>query len=105
MTFTATRACATIWIFHNGSRASRVAMLPTAPLFLVRQFHKTRPTTEEQKRPSSDPRINDIGRAIEDDFATIRDNYGPLSPLKFPPLAHIDIVQPHPNILLSLRMA
>jgi len=30
---------------------------------------------EHQKKTDSDPRINDLGRAIEDDFATIRQNY------------------------------
>ncbi|CZS88142.1 hypothetical protein WAI453_000556 [Rhynchosporium graminicola] len=30
---------------------------------------------EEQKDTESDPRINDLGRAIEDDFATIRETY------------------------------
>ncbi|KAL2071248.1 hypothetical protein VTL71DRAFT_12483 [Oculimacula yallundae] len=31
--------------------------------------------TEEDKETDSDPRINDLGRAIEDDFATIRETY------------------------------
>ncbi|PBP25470.1 triacylglycerol lipase [Diplocarpon rosae] len=30
---------------------------------------------EKQKKTDGDPRINDLGRAIEDDFATIRANY------------------------------
>ncbi|KAH6683339.1 Alpha/Beta hydrolase protein [Halenospora varia] len=30
---------------------------------------------ENEKKPNCDPRINDLGRAIEDDFATIRENY------------------------------
>jgi len=35
--------------------------------------------TGEQKKTDSDPRINDLGRAIEDDYATIRETYGRLS--------------------------
>ena len=31
---------------------------------------------EKEKKVRSDPRINVLGRAIEDDFATIRENYG-----------------------------
>jgi len=31
---------------------------------------------EKEKKTDGDPRINILGRAIEDDFATIRENYG-----------------------------
>jgi hypothetical protein len=31
---------------------------------------------EKPKKKDSDPRISDLGRAIEDDYANIRDNYG-----------------------------
>jgi hypothetical protein len=31
---------------------------------------------EKEKKTDGDPRINVLGRAIEDDFATIRENYG-----------------------------
>lgn len=31
---------------------------------------------EKKKVDSGDPRIDDLGRAIEDDYATIRENYG-----------------------------
>ena len=30
----------------------------------------------EEKPKKKDPRISDLGRAIEDDYANIRDNYG-----------------------------
>jgi triacylglycerol lipase len=30
----------------------------------------------KEKKTDDDPRINILGRAIEDDFATIRENYG-----------------------------
>ncbi|KAH8808061.1 triacylglycerol lipase [Xylogone sp. PMI_703] len=39
--------------------------------YLSAQTHRK----EKQKRPDSDSRINDLGRAIEDDFATIREKY------------------------------
>jgi hypothetical protein len=66
----------TRWIFHNVSPASRVAMYPILPQFLNRHIHETRCWRDKQKKPGADPRINDLGRAIQDDFATIRDNYG-----------------------------
>lgn len=50
--------------------------------------HDTHASGEEQvpegekKKPSKDPRINDLGRAIEDDFAMIRDNYGKMMLLR-----------------------
>jgi hypothetical protein len=67
----------TIWLLRNGLLASRIAMPPPLPPYILsRAFSSTQSTTEEQKRPSDDPRINDIGRAIRDDFATIRENYG-----------------------------
>jgi hypothetical protein len=31
---------------------------------------------EKEKKTDGDPRINILERAIEDDFATIRENYG-----------------------------
>ncbi|EKD17107.1 triacylglycerol lipase [Drepanopeziza brunnea f. sp. 'multigermtubi' MB_m1] len=40
-----------------------------------RQISETAQDPEPQKKTDSDPRINDLGRAIEDDFATIRANY------------------------------
>lgn len=35
--------------------------------------------TPKPQRPTQDPRVTDLGRAIEDDFATIREHYGVLS--------------------------
>jgi hypothetical protein len=40
-----------------------------------------RATHSEEKSINPDPKINDLGRAIEDDFATIRENYGMPIPL------------------------
>lgn len=75
----------TALILRDVSRSRTSAMYASVPRWL-RRLHEERkdlryqalPDTEpeKQKNPTSDPRINDIGRAIEDDFATIRDNYG-----------------------------
>lgn len=50
---------------------------------LCKQFSESRTARAAKlKRTSSDPRINDLGRAIEDDYATIRDNYAtPSNPI------------------------
>jgi triacylglycerol lipase len=40
------------------------------------------PKIEKEKTIRSDPRINILGRAIEDDFATIRESYGQLVPAR-----------------------
>lgn len=42
--------------------------------------HVSTPKIEKEKKIRSDPRINILGRAIEDDFATIRESYGQLEP-------------------------
>jgi triacylglycerol lipase len=75
MTFTAARL-RTRWILHYVSPASKVAMYPSLPHFLRRHINETQHWRVKEKKPSRDPRINDLGRAIQDDFATIRDNYG-----------------------------
>ena len=51
-------------------------MYPSLPHFLRRHINETQHWRVKEKKPSCDPRINDLGRAIQDDFATIRDNYG-----------------------------
>jgi hypothetical protein len=51
-------------------------MYPSLPHFLRRHIDETRHWRDKEKKPRGDPRINDLGRAIQDDFATIRDNYG-----------------------------
>jgi hypothetical protein len=55
-------------------------MYPSLPFFLRRHINEARHWQEKEKKPSSDPRINDIGRAIQDEFATIRDNYSNSKP-------------------------
>jgi hypothetical protein len=37
---------------------------------------KDAPKDTEKSNKSEDPRIDDLGRAIEDDYAAIRENYG-----------------------------
>ncbi len=66
----------TRWILHNASPWRRAAMYPTIPPSMMQRIHNTSQHCEEEKKLSGDPRINDLGRAIEDDFATIRDTYG-----------------------------
>ncbi|RDW81951.1 triacylglycerol lipase [Coleophoma cylindrospora] len=45
------------------------------PAVAMRCFSCCVPRKDQQKKKDGDPRINDLGRAIEDDFATIRQNY------------------------------
>jgi hypothetical protein len=69
----------TRYVSHN-IYLGRSAILPIPR----RHFHNAPPVNAvnhneahgEEKRPNSDPKINDLGKAIEDDFATIRDRYG-----------------------------
>ena len=75
MKFSGTRL-RTRWVLHNPTPASTVAIKRTVRLILHRQTHNDRRRLESQKKPSDDLRINDVGRAIEDDFATIRETYG-----------------------------
>jgi len=63
----------TRWLLQFAQRPSSVVMYASLP---ARQLSDARPSDpEKQKKPNSDPRINDLGRAIEDDFATIRETY------------------------------
>lgn len=48
----------------------------------LREFHQSfAHWEEEEKHPSGDSRINSLERAIQDDFAMIRETYGKLRPL------------------------
>jgi hypothetical protein len=51
---------------------------------------------EKEKKLRSDPRINLLGRAIEDDFATIRENYG-IEPSC--PFSHSYAWNDHPELI------
>ncbi|OBT47207.1 hypothetical protein VE00_03402 [Pseudogymnoascus sp. WSF 3629] len=51
---------------------------PSLHYYLRRElhgFHRTPQLREKAEKPSSDPKINDLERAFEDDFATIREKY------------------------------
>jgi hypothetical protein len=63
---------------YNVSIQGRIAMSGgSARKWLQRQINDVRPwNPESNKKPSDDPRIRDLGRAIENDFATLRDSYG-----------------------------
>lgn len=94
MTILLARVARTRWIRNNGHFLSRMVAAnpvptPTSPpghynpLELFRAVFSTTcycfQKAEKEKTPDDDPRINLLGRAIEDDFATIRAKYG-LSP-------------------------
>lgn len=74
MTITVARL-RTRFVLYNASPATIATVCLRMTVFLRRQFHSDRRWLENDKRLSDDPRINDLGRAIEDDFATIRQNY------------------------------
>ncbi len=86
MTLLAARVAYTRWLPQYAPR-SRVSVLRMhhSPKSYHTSLSLSQPqnnTKNEQKHgeknhnPDSDPRINNLGRAIEDDFATIRENYG-----------------------------
>lgn len=63
---------------------------------------------KEKKTNDDDPRINDLGRAIEDDFATIRETYGTSCHAVKQGVEQgreLILEQIHPNILLYSHMA
>lgn len=76
-------------------------MYPSLPHFLRRHIHETRHWKDKEKNGGGDPRINDLGRTIQNDFATIRDNYGTMLLIIVPVLANI--FQPRRRIQLSLH--
>lgn len=91
MTILLSRVARTRWVPQYAPQLRRI-LLPMPSVYLSQPFScscvtreapkqiKTESPTknepEQQKETDSDPRINDLGRAIEDDFATIRQNYG-----------------------------
>src|SRR5664279_1056833 len=56
--------------------AMRSASFPSSRRQLSSSTPRRRSNSEQKPNNSNDPRINDLGRAISDDFATIRENYG-----------------------------
>ncbi|KAJ5054084.1 uncharacterized protein L3040_000368 [Drepanopeziza brunnea f. sp. 'multigermtubi'] len=81
MTMLVTRVAHTRWLQNvKPQRILTTAFLCKPMSFsttcrIRRQISETAQDPEPQKKTDSDPRINDLGRAIEDDFATIRANY------------------------------
>lgn len=61
----------------------------------IRGFHVEFRLRDKAEKPSSDPKINDLGRAIEDDFGTIRANYG-MRPVHSPLGARRTFLIKHP---------
>ncbi len=81
MTYLVARVAGTKWLLQNVTRAK--VGIPYPYLYIPMSFstcccrlHQA----EKEKKIDSDPRINDLGRAIEDDYATIRQNYGSFMP-------------------------
>jgi triacylglycerol lipase len=84
MTILLSRVARTRWVPHYAPQLRRI-LLPM-PSELSQSFScscvnrevpkQIKIEPEQEKKTDSDPRINDLGRAIEDDFATIRQNYG-----------------------------
>jgi len=65
-------------LVYNAPRTRRMVMVSTG-LTSRNRFSTCRylsQRAEREKHTDGDPRINVLGRAIEDDFATIRENYG-----------------------------
>jgi hypothetical protein len=59
--------------------AQRILIAQNKQANFSRSSRVSTPKVEKEKKVRSDPRINILGRAIEDDFATIRENYGLLA--------------------------
>ena len=74
MTYLIARVARMRWILQDVRRTSSVMRRRAMSYTAARQ------RAAEEKKPDSDPRINDLGRAIEDDFATIRETYGDYPP-------------------------
>ena len=77
MTILLARVARTRWLLQDVPRA-RSLRQPPSYLRKSMTFSTCCPLrqAEKEKKTDGDPRINDLGRAIEDDFATIRENYG-----------------------------
>jgi triacylglycerol lipase len=73
------RVARTRWLPQNVPRRSLMASQLSAAFCSCCTLR----IEEKPKKKDSDPRISDLGRAIEDDYANIRDNYG--IPTQLPP--------------------
>jgi len=82
MTVIFPRVARTRWIPQHVLRPPRSA-LPRSHRTQMNAFsccccRRNEAHGNDSKNTNSDPRVNDLGRAIEDDFATIRETYGTL---------------------------
>jgi len=59
-------------LYHARTRPAMMAKCFSTCFPCLQQAEKA----EKPKETDGDPRINVLGRAIEDDYATIRENYG-----------------------------
>jgi hypothetical protein len=74
MTILVARVARTRWRLQDVCFCARsIVMSSTSRTFSCGRCMRM---AEKEKKPDGDPRINILGRAIEDDFATIRENYG-----------------------------
>ncbi|KAH8687887.1 Alpha/Beta hydrolase protein, partial [Tricladium varicosporioides] len=76
MTILVARVAHTRWpslLPQYGPCAYRAAAMRAEHRHISSTFPRSH--AENERKPNSDPRINDLGRAIKDDFATIRENY------------------------------
>ncbi|KAF8854173.1 alpha/beta-hydrolase [Acephala macrosclerotiorum] len=99
MTYLVARVIRTKWLLHNGPQATRGIPRPflCIPMYFStcgccgqRVVKENRISDRGEngrghidgRKIDEDPRINDLGRAIEDDYATIRQNYAtPKNPI------------------------
>jgi hypothetical protein len=81
MTIILPRVARTRWIPQYVLRPPRSAIPRSKSQmspFSCYYYRRKEAHSNDNKNTNSDPRINDLGRAIEDDFATIRETYGTL---------------------------
>jgi hypothetical protein len=84
MTLLLSRVARTTWILRHAQPArARVIVTANKHESFSTTRNLSRAKAENEKKLRDDPRIKILGRAIEDDFATIRENYGTV-PFPFP---------------------
>jgi len=86
MTFMIARVARTSWAFRNVSQQIVMRGLAKGSFSTFCPYYQAvenENKAENPRNPTNDPRVNDLGRAIEDDYATIRTKY---SVSKFRPI-------------------
>jgi len=79
MTFMIARVARTSWAFRNVPQRNAMSGLSKGNFSTFRPCYQAvekGKRAENPRNPTNDPRVNDLGRAIEDDYATIRAKYG-----------------------------